>query len=71
MTMPQAGLRATNTAPCTVRIRPKCARARLVRAGDDTLPARLQRLADAETSCCSFFTFILTGPEADVAGGAG
>lgn len=32
-------------------------KARLLLAGDDTLPARTQRLADAESSCCSFFTF--------------
>lgn len=31
--------------------------ARLLLAGDDTLPARTQRLADAESSCCSFFAF--------------
>ncbi len=35
-------------------------RARLVLGGDDTLPARVQRLADAETSCCSFFAFTVT-----------
>jgi hypothetical protein len=35
-------------------------RARLVFAGDDTLLGRVQRLADAETSCCSFFTFTVT-----------
>jgi hypothetical protein len=35
-------------------------RARLVLAGDDALPGRVRRLADAETSCCSFFTFTLT-----------
>ena len=34
--------------------------ARLLLVGDDTLPARVQRLADAETSCCSFFTFTVT-----------
>jgi hypothetical protein len=34
--------------------------ARLLLGGDDTLPARVQRLADAETSCCSFFTFTVT-----------
>jgi len=34
--------------------------ARLLLSGDDTLPARVQRLADAETSCCSFFTFTVT-----------
>lgn len=31
--------------------------ARLLLAGDDTLPARTQRLADAESLCCSFFVF--------------
>lgn len=30
--------------------------ARLLLTGDDTLPARIQLLADAESSCCSFFT---------------
>jgi hypothetical protein len=34
--------------------------ARLLLGGDDTLSARVQRLADAETSCCSFFTFTVT-----------
>lgn len=34
--------------------------ARLLLGGHDTLPARVQRLADAETSCCSFFTFTVT-----------
>jgi hypothetical protein len=29
-------------------------------AGDAGLPARVQRLADAETSCCSFFAFTVT-----------
>lgn len=32
-------------------------RARLLLAGDDSLPDRTQRLADSESSCCSFFTF--------------
>ena len=36
------------------------ARARLVLGGDVDLPGRVQRLADAETACCSFFTFALT-----------
>jgi hypothetical protein len=40
-------------------------RARLVLAGDMTLPGRVQRLADAESSCCSFFTFALTPLAAD------
>ena len=35
-------------------------RARLVLAGDPGLPGRVQRLTDAETGCCSFFTFTLT-----------
>jgi hypothetical protein len=34
--------------------------ARLVLSGDDGLVARVQRLADAETACCSFFTFTIT-----------
>ncbi|WP_344688353.1 hypothetical protein [Blastococcus jejuensis] len=49
-------------------------RARLVLAGDHDLPARVQRLADAETACCSFFSFTLTplvtgprGEDADTA----
>jgi hypothetical protein len=35
-------------------------RARLLLAGDEGLRDRVQRLADAETSCCSFFSFTLT-----------
>jgi hypothetical protein len=35
-------------------------RARLVLGGGDDLAARVQRLTDAETACCSFFTFTLT-----------
>ena len=35
-------------------------RARLVLAGNGGLAARVQRLADAETACCSFFTFTVT-----------
>jgi hypothetical protein len=35
-------------------------RARLVLAGDEGLAPRVRRLADAETACCSFFTFTLT-----------
>ena len=31
--------------------------ARLLLAGDEHLAERTQRLADAESSCCSFFTF--------------
>jgi len=51
--------------------RPVGPRARLVLAGDATLPGRVQRLADAETSCCSFFTFTVTelGPVASGAAG--
>jgi hypothetical protein len=40
-------------------------RARLVLAGDTDLPGRVQRLADAEAACCSFFTFTLTPLDAD------
>jgi hypothetical protein len=29
-------------------------------SGDDGLATRVQRLADAETACCSFFTFTVT-----------
>jgi hypothetical protein len=36
------------------------ARARLVLAGDEDLAARVQRLVDAETACCSFFTLAVT-----------
>ncbi len=32
-------------------------RARLLFAGDEALAERTQRLADAESSCCSFFSF--------------
>lgn len=35
-------------------------RARLVLAGQEALRDRVQRLADAETACCSFFEFIVT-----------
>jgi hypothetical protein len=45
-------------------------RARLVLAGDADLPSRVQRLADAETACCSFFTFTLAPQAADPSGGA-
>ena len=34
--------------------------ARLLLAGDAGLAERTQRLTDAESSCCSFFTFTLT-----------
>jgi hypothetical protein len=40
-------------------------RARLVLAGDPDLPGRVQLLADAETACCSFFTFTLAPPAID------
>ena len=36
---------------------------RLVLGGEEVLPARIQRLVDAETLCCSFFTFTLTPVE--------
>jgi hypothetical protein len=32
----------------------------LLLAGDRSLPERVQRLADAESSCCSFFTFTVS-----------
>jgi hypothetical protein len=35
-------------------------RARMLLAGDGGLAERTQRLADAESSCCSFFTFGVT-----------
>jgi hypothetical protein len=49
-------------------------RARLVLAGGEDLAGRVQRLAAAETACCSFFTFTFTftplaTDEADAAGG--
>ena len=40
-------------------------RARLLLAGNATLPERVQRLADAETACCSFFIFTVTALPAD------
>jgi hypothetical protein len=45
-------------------------RARLVLAGGDDLAERVQRLADAETACCSFFTFTLTPLTTDEVGAA-
>ena len=36
---------------------------RLVLGGDEELPERVQRLVNAEASCCSFFTFTLTAVE--------
>jgi hypothetical protein len=50
---------------------PGAPRARLVLAGDDTLPGRVRRLADAETSCCSFFTFTVTRLDVEPAGSPG
>ena len=44
---------------------PAATRARLVLAGDTDLPSRVERLASAETACCSFFTFTLTPLAAD------
>ena len=35
-------------------------RVRLVFCGDDTLAERVQRLVDAENTCCSFFAFSVT-----------
>ncbi len=35
-------------------------RARLLLAGPEALHQRVQRLADAETVCCTFFTFTVT-----------
>jgi hypothetical protein len=35
-------------------------RTRLVLAGDEGLAARVQQLADAESACCSFFSFAVT-----------
>ena len=46
-------------------------RGRLVLAGDGTLPDRVQQLADAETACCSFFTFTVTPLDPDGAGLSG
>jgi hypothetical protein len=48
------------TALCAIERRDASGRARLVLAGGDDLAERVQRLADAETVCCSFFTFTLT-----------
>ena len=45
-------------------------RARLVLAGGDDLTERVQRLALAETACCSFFTFTLTSLTTDEVGAA-
>jgi hypothetical protein len=43
-------------------------RARLVLSGDTGLATRARQLADAETACCSFFTFTLTPLAAGVPG---
>lgn len=50
---------------------PGAPQTRLILTGDADLPARVQRLVAAETSCCSFFTFTVTnlGPEAGSAAG--
>ena len=42
--------------------------ARLVLRGDEALAGRVQQLADAETACCSFFTFALTPLDGDESG---
>jgi hypothetical protein len=47
--------------------RPSAQHARLVLTGDETLGAHLQQLADAETACCSFFSFTLTPQPPDPA----
>jgi hypothetical protein len=44
-------------------------RARLVLSGDDGLAGHVQQLADAETACCSFFTFTVTSLDARPVGG--
>ena len=53
--------------------RPDSRRARLVFTGDASLARRVRRLTEAESSCCSFFTFtveprqrLATGEEAPV-----
>jgi hypothetical protein len=58
-----AGLRAVE------RQHASATQARLVLAGDEGLASRVQALAEAETSCCSFFTFTVTTltPDAGVA----
>jgi hypothetical protein len=45
--------------------------ARLVLAGAGDLAARARQLADAETSCCTFFTFAVTPLDPDGAGLSG
>ena len=58
----------------TLRVieRPDAAgRARLILAGGNDLAERVQRLTEAETECCSFFTFTLTPLAADEVDAAG
>ena len=38
-------------------------RAQLILSGEPGLATRTQQLADAETACCSFWTFTVTSPE--------
>lgn len=40
--------------------------ARVLLAGDEAVAARARRLAEAETSCCSFFGFAVSTPEPGV-----
>ena len=42
-------------------------RARILLSGNESLAARVQQLADAETACCSFFTFTVTPLDDDTA----
>src|SRR4051794_692380 len=51
----------------TAVVRPPGAatRARLLLAGDEGLRERVQRLAAAETACCSFFSFTVTALPGD------
>lgn len=37
--------------------------ARLVLSGDQSIADRVRQLAEAETACCSFFTFTITEPQ--------
>jgi hypothetical protein len=41
--------------------RPAPGQAVLALAGDSDLPTQVQELADRESSCCSFFTFTVSG----------
>jgi hypothetical protein len=54
----------------TAVVRPPGAatRARLLLAGGTELRERVQRLADAEIACCSFFTFTVTSLPGDEQG---